>query len=231
MTAKRPALSVVFDWNGTLIADAASALRGVNAVMRHLGHATTNMAGFRRHFDVPVKRLYEGLGCTEEQLEDHAPVIQRVFFDTYNPLSRATRLRQGARTILRQLREMESETLILSNHSRPDIEAHARRLGILEHVDAVLAHEVFGPAYHTRGKGERLTTYWGAWRPALGLIIGDSPEEVHIGRTLGLVTVAITDGFSSTTRLRAARPDHLIRSLTALPAILRQHHAATGAAS
>ena len=52
-----------------------------------------------------------------------------------------------------------------------------------------------------------------------GIIVGDSEEEIEIGREQGLTTVAITDGMCSKARLRAMKPDFLIRSLSQVPAI------------
>jgi len=48
------------------------------------------------------------------------------------------------------------------------------------------------------------------------IIVGDSLEEIEIGKNLGIKTVAITNGYVSTARLKAAKPDFLINTLTEL---------------
>ena len=45
------------------------------------------------------------------------------------------------------------------------------------------------------------------------MIVGDGPEEIRIGREMGLKSVSITDGFCSLKRLKAKRPDHLVKRL------------------
>ena len=57
--------------------------------------------------------------------------------------------------------------------------------------------------------------------PQQTIIVGDSPEETRIARSLGLISVAITGGFVSEQRLCAAQPDFLIHSFSEMPAILR----------
>ena len=54
------------------------------------------------------------------------------------------------------------------------------------------------------------------------MIVGDTEEEIEIGRELGLVTIAITDGMCSTSRLRSMKPDFLIDTLAPIPAIARR---------
>ena len=55
-----------------------------------------------------------------------------------------------------------------------------------------------------------------------GIIVGDTEEEIDIGRELGLVTVAITDGACSTSRLRAMKPHFLVGALDHVPAIAQR---------
>lgn len=54
------------------------------------------------------------------------------------------------------------------------------------------------------------------------LIVGDSLEEIEIGKELGIRTVAVTDGFCSTKRLKAAKPDYLINSLKEIVKIVKK---------
>lgn len=73
-------------------------------------------------------------------------------------------------------------------------------------------------------KGERLHLYMRAYNlnPSSTFIIGDMPVETDIARELGLISVAITGGFVSETRLRAAQPDYLIEDHHKLLPILQE---------
>lgn len=59
-----------------------------------------------------------------------------------------------------------------------------------------------------------------ALRPQEVVVIGDTLADITCARALGAVAVAVTTGFTDRATLAAAEPDHLIDSLTALPAIL-----------
>jgi phosphoglycolate phosphatase len=54
------------------------------------------------------------------------------------------------------------------------------------------------------------------------IIIGDSPEEIEVGKAAGIKTVAITGGYYSTARLKASKPDFLISNLKELIGIVKK---------
>ncbi|WP_439373447.1 HAD family hydrolase [Bradyrhizobium sp. DASA03120] len=74
-------------------------------------------------------------------------------------------------------------------------------------------------------KGERLRRYIqeNDLKPSATFIIGDMPVETNIARDLGLISVSITGGFVSDSRLQAAEPDYIIRSHHELLPILQRH--------
>jgi phosphoglycolate phosphatase len=58
-------------------------------------------------------------------------------------------------------------------------------------------------------------------RPAETVYVGDSPEDLQMARSAGLrAAIAILGPFPTETRLRAAKPDLLLESITELPAAL-----------
>ena len=124
--------------------------------------------------------------------------------------------------MLQSLRLTSCEAIILSNYVINRINAQAQKLGVREHFSEIIAFEVGDATFRKRGKGDRLKTYLQSHPIKNGIIIGDSEEEVEIGRALGLTTVAITDGMCSVARLRAMKPDYLVRSLSQLTGIV--HH-------
>lgn len=60
-------------------------------------------------------------------------------------------------------------------------------------------------------------------RPAAdAILIGDSPHDLAAGRGAGVRTVAALWGACSREALEAARPDHLLEDISALPALIEQ---------
>jgi FMN phosphatase YigB (HAD superfamily) len=86
-----------------------------------------------------------------------------------------------------------------------------------------LANSSFDGALH-EGKQKRLHEYLARSHvtPNQSVIIGDTVEEVHIGRSLGMHTVCITGGAMSTRRLTDAKPDAIIHKLQDLYALLKK---------
>lgn len=212
---------VVFDWNGTLFADSAAAVHGANARLAFLGLPTVTLKQYREAFEMPAANTYINLGVDPELLKTNYVELAKAFHETYEERAKRVRTRSGTRQVLRYLDQHKVSKIIFSNHTVVGIEYQLRRLKIAHHFDAVLANEDILISHH-KGKKHRLIEYLQAtkFKPDEVLIVGDSPEEVHIGKELGLKTVALTGGFTDTKRLKATKPDVLIHKLHDLIAIL-----------
>ncbi|MFH0302673.1 HAD hydrolase-like protein [Bradyrhizobium sp. 31Argb] len=206
----KPAL--VFDWNGTLLDDADALLQTTNAILSRFGRAAIDMQTFLDQCDVPLSVLYRNLGISEREVETVDSDGSAIFHDTYEPLASKADLRDGARRILETARQQAVSTIILSNHIVEPLRTQLRRLGIDDCVDEVLAFESRATQYKSMSKGERLQLYMQTHNlnPGSTVFIGDMPVETDIARNLGLISVAITGGLVSESRLHAAQPDYLI---------------------
>jgi phosphoglycolate phosphatase len=216
VTAKKGNL-IVFDWNGTMIADTSACLNAMNTVLKTLDKPTISRSHYQHHYTMPLANLYHALGIDSEILKAREHEIHPLWHATYGAAN--IRLRRGAKAMLTSLRLAKCDAIILSNYVVQRIDAQARRLGVREHFSHIIAFEVGDATFRKRGKGSRLQDYLKQRHITTGIIVGDSEEEIEIGREQGLTTVAITDGMCSKARLRAMKPDFLIRSLSQVPAI------------
>lgn len=214
---------VVFDWNGTLLADAEAIVVGVNAVLKALGQEPITVSQYRQHYDTPLVKTYEAFGISREVLEARSIEFAEIFHATYEPRVLKTRTRAGTRKILALLHKRGVTNIILSNHTTEGIYLQLERLKLRHYFDAVLANETLTGA-HFKSKETRLHDYLALHHvdPSQVAIVGDTIEEVRIGRKLGFRTVIITGGYNSTPRLRQARPDFLIHKLIDLAKILEE---------
>jgi len=214
---------VVFDWNGTLFADMNASTVGVNAKLKFFGHLPITLKQYREVFDVPTKKMYERLGVDTALQEEKAAEAQKIYHDVYEKEAVHVRTRVGAREVLQFIKKKRIPIILFSNHTMAGINYQLDRLKVSLYFDAVLANEdIYGA--HSKGKKDRLVDYLQTIdiQPEEVLIIGDSPEEIHIGKELGLKTLAITGGFCSTARLKAAKPDVLIHSLRDIVKIIEE---------
>lgn len=204
----------VFDWNGTLLADAKACVDGVNKQLEVLNRPPINLKDYQERYDVPHWQFYNTFGIEPEEIKEKSLQIAEAFHAEYEPKAAHARTRSGTRSLLEELATKNITRIVLSNHTIEGIYLHLERLKLTHHFDVVLANENIGMG-HFKGKQEKLEIYLEthAVKPSDVLIVGDTIEEIRIGKNLGFKTVAITGGYNSTRRLRAAKPDVLVHSL------------------
>jgi len=94
-------------------------------------------------------------------------------------------------------------------------------VGLLEMMDVIV-----GADSTTRHKPDaepvRLALQRLGYGPREAIFVGDSPHDVNAGNAAGVVTVAALWGPFDRTTLDAARPTHVIASITDLPALVER---------
>lgn len=214
--------AVVFDWNGTLLADTALCVQATNKVLERFGLPHITIARYRAEYTVPLHLMYRAFGCTEEMVIDRQQELIDIFRGHYEPRAHKLRPRRGASKALAALKARGHSTAILSNYTKDSITAQVARLGLSAHFDALLTSDSITQVFMRGGKGERLKAFVEVQNTKKAIIVGDTVEEVQIARDYGYVAVALADGVCSASRLKAAKPDFLITSLEALPDIAQK---------
>ncbi len=206
---------VAFDWNGTLFADTFAVHDSNGEVFKLLNVSLLSFKDFQKYFDVPVKKLYLAAGVPEEVLDKKAKEIADTFHSFYEQRAEKVRTRANTKQLLAWLLKSKIDRVIFSNHIVEPIKKQLKRLKIDGYFSAVLANAHLEAAFKGRNKKESLKKYMleNNLLPNEVLIIGDTIEEIEIGKELGSVTVAITHGNCSTLRLKKAKPSYLINGL------------------
>jgi len=204
---------VAFDWNGTLLADNAATLDASNHLLVTYGGQRVDIARYRETFTVPVTDYYVANGCDPALMTDSA-AVSGTFHTRYEANAANCRTRPGSRQMLTWLKSQSIDAAILSNHTVEGIESQLRRLCMLPLFSAILANSAIDDSMK-QGKLEMLRSYLQDrdYDPSNCAIVGDTTEEIEIGKELGIVTIAIANGYHSTARLRKANPDHLITNM------------------
>ena len=215
---------VVFDWNGTILSDTNAIVVGVNARLKFFDHPAITIKQYRDVFQMPAIKLYEALGIDTKQYDKAAEQNHsKLFHDAYEAKAIHARTRAGTREVLTFLEKVGISKILLSNHTVSSIKTQCKRLKLDSYFETVLANDDVWNAY-LKGKKDRLVQYLAdsKLKPSEVLIIGDSTEEIEIGKELGLHTVAISGGFVSTKRLKYANPDVLIHKLRDLIDVIKE---------
>jgi phosphoglycolate phosphatase-like HAD superfamily hydrolase len=214
-----------WDWNATLIADTRACMDTDNHVLETFGGTPVTLKQYRETIIIPAVDFYAQHGCDREELLANSERLGKVFHSFYEPRAARCRTRRGAREALEFLKANSIDSVILSNHTFRGIEFQLKRLNIADYFAEILANSELDGSMKGRNKLDKLAHYLSTngYKGSEVLIIGDSPEEIEIGRKLGLVTIAITRGYYSTSRLRAAKPDYLIGNLAEIKPIVESN--------
>lgn len=222
--------AVVFDWNGTILADTSLCLRATNHVLQKIGIKPATLGKYQSAYTLPMDNMYIALGCTPLQLEEHRSEIVRGWIHYYLENQKTVRLRKGVKPTLSDLASRGHKVAVLSNYTVDGIAQQMDRFALASHFDVVLANlpEESHRVMQRKSKGERLKGFVEGHDIRHALVVGDTPEEIEIAHAYGYLGVAIADGVCSLSRLKAAKPDFLIRRLDEVPSIARKVFGAGG---
>ncbi len=206
----------IFDWNGTILADVTATVEGFNRQLQALGQRPVSRQAFLDSFETPISRMFANVGVDLAEFDDKLRLdAAHAFHNYYEPRINQGRTRIGVRKTLQTLSSRGTTCIVLSNHTTKEIQAQIVRLRLEPFFSTVLAHDSIGRNHH-EDKQQYLENFLrgSRFRPDQSVIIGDSVNEILIGQQLGIPSIAISGGFTSTARLLRAKPDILIRKMT-----------------
>jgi phosphoglycolate phosphatase len=214
---------IVWDWNGTLQDDFPISIAAANQSLKAFGKRPVDDDQYRECFDVPIDRMYRNLGLSEEEISVCLTTMQDGYFELYDEMVVSVDFRCGARDVLDFASAHNVTQVILSNHVKEIVAKDLTRLNKLDAFHEILAW----PSKETQfahPKADFLASYM--QRHDLnaedGIIVGDTAEEVRVARGLGLVSVAISGGYSALSILEKAKPDYIIHALPDLKPVLHE---------
>lgn len=211
---------IAFDWNGTLLHDTAIVVKSTNYARKHYGYPPISINQYRKTFTIPVIDFWLANGGKKEDMKTE----HKIFHPAYERLAKNMPMRKGAKKILQWLKKNNMESIIYSNHTLPEINKKLGSLKIKSLIKEVIARHGAEDTSHLRKrtKQEKLRAYIRKHKikPNEIVSVGDTSEEIETGHNLGLHTVAITQGESTTIRLKKHHPDFLIHNMLELKKII-----------
>ncbi len=216
---------VAFDWNGTLIADGQTVVDCCNIELKKAYGVKQNidLKTYREIFDVPVNQFFLDLGLDSKLVGQNSKKAAEIFHQAYEKKVNKCRTRKNVKKILIWLQKNQIQSVIVSNHAAKRIKEQLYRLKIDNYINYIFGNDHFSIVYSTTGKEKMLIKHLAKnkIRPHEVLLIGDAVEDIKIGKEMGTITAALTNGHCSTTRLRATKPDYLINNLSEIEKILK----------
>jgi phosphoglycolate phosphatase-like HAD superfamily hydrolase len=216
---------IAFDWNGTLLSDTMTIVRADREVLKRFNRPAVTLTKFRQSFCVPIADYWKKIGFPDKEFKKHAKEIDYLFQKNYEPLADKTRSRAGVKNVLQWLNENNTKSCIYSNHTTPNIHRVLKRLKMEKLISKVLARDLGDITHmHVRGKEQKLVDFVKTLKlkPKEVISVGDTEEEIEIGKKHGFHTVAITGGYNTTARLKKHNPDFLIHNMLELKNIVKK---------
>jgi HAD superfamily hydrolase (TIGR01509 family) len=207
-----PLRAVLFDWDGTLLNSYASDTRAYLAMFRKLG-VDWGVAELERHYSPNWDRVYRAARIPRAKWSE----ADRLWTLAYAKESPA--LLPGARQIVRMLGRNFVLAIVTSGNRRR-VRRQLRDFNLASYFSAcVCSEDVPKKKPHPAPLNLALTRLRAD--PDECVYVGDTAEDVEMARRAGVRPIGVLGPFPTADRIRAARPDTILRSIRDLPRYLQ----------
>lgn len=205
--------SVLFDWDGTLLNSFQADSQAYLAMFRELG-CRWSLEELATHYSPDWYIVYRAAKIPEERWDD-ADRLWRGYYAKH-----PSKLMRGARQVLRRLGQRYALGLVTSG----DRERVTRQLHALELTRMFRTRVCGGDTAEKKPHPAPLLLALEKMkmRAADCVYVGDTPEDLEMARAVGMRAIAVLGPFPVEKRLRAARPEFLLKELAELPALLEK---------
>jgi phosphoglycolate phosphatase len=196
-------LLVLFDWNGTIVADVDRARASTNQVLA--GHELKPLGPdeFTTSFRLPLAGMFADLGVAPDGLAEAEAAWNREMTLSVAPM------RQGAVDTLTWLREGGARLGVISA-AEASVLSDLAGFGIGALLDSVITGAEDKVAALTARRAER----------ARAVYVGDTEYDMTSALAAGFVPVGISGGYCAGDRLHAAGAVVVIDELDELPTVI-----------
>jgi HAD superfamily hydrolase (TIGR01549 family) len=203
-----PTRVVLLDWDGTLLDSYASDQNAYCAMFRAL-KIEWGAAEIERHYSPDWYRVYRAARIPRSNWV-RADRLWRAAYRNQRP-----RLLAGAQRVLRELDQRFDLGLVTSG-SGSRVRKQLREFAFRQYFHACICSEDASRKKPHPAPLQLALKRIGA-RPDECVYVGDAAEDVEMARRAGVRVIGVLGPFPTAVRLRAARPDLLLRSIQELP--------------
>lgn len=189
---------ILWDWNGTLLADTSICVDVLNELMAERGLTPITHEHYRETFDFPVIEFYRTLGFPLDRVEFEE--TSHRFISRYEELARDCPLHPGAFELLQKLAGEKRSQSILSAAQQTALERTVALYGLSScFQDLMGASDIF--AHGKEERGLRWMTLSGL-EPKRVLLIGDTLHDWKVAQAMGIECLLVAHGHHSLDRLQ-----------------------------
>jgi HAD superfamily hydrolase (TIGR01509 family) len=204
--------AVLFDWDGTLLDSYAADTRAFLAMFHTLG-IKWGVRDLQRHYSPDWYRVYRAAKIPRARW----PEADRLWSLAYE--KEAPKLLQGARNVVQTL-SRNFILAIVSSGNRRRVRRQLRAFGLANYFSACVCSED-APKRKPHPAPLELALKRLRIEPLDCVYVGDAAEDIQMARRVRVRPIAVLGPFPTANRVRAARPDAILRSIRSLPRYLQ----------
>jgi len=188
---------IVWDWNGTLLADTRICVEVLNELMAEKGLAPITEDRYRETFDFPVIEFYRTLGFPTNRGAFES--TSHDFIARYHARARQCPLHSGAKELLEKLSATACVQSILSAAQQDTLERSVREY----ELEDCFRHLIGAKDIFAHGKEEAGITWLQSHqlKPHEIVLVGDTLHDHAVARAMGIRCVLVAHGHHSRERL------------------------------
>ena len=209
---KFSARAVLFDWDGTLLNSYASDTRAYLTMFRAIG-VRWGPRELARHYSPNWYRVYRAARIPRERW-DEADRLWTIAYARETP-----NLLPGARRIIKVLQH-DFHLGIVTSGNRRRVRKQLRDFELAHYFSACVCNED-APRKKPHPAPLQLALARLRAAPEDCVYVGDTAEDIEMARRAGVRAIGVFGPFPTAARIRAARPDVLLRSIGDLPDYLQ----------
>jgi len=204
----RSITTLLFDWDGTLVDSAQLGLNAFEKSFAALGVVFDHEI-YRSVYSPNWYTIYEALGLPREQWQRADELWNQHYGEqTAQPVA-------GAQQMLRDLKLKGYRLGIVSSGTECRVAREAKELGLENVFEVMVCNEqMANKKPHPEGLETAMRSLGCA--SAESCYVGDSPEDIEMGRRARMLTVGVRSSYPTSWKLESHAPDIFLKSLTEL---------------
>ncbi|MBN1570943.1 MAG: HAD family hydrolase [Acidobacteria bacterium] len=200
--------AVIFDWDGTLIDTAPSSFAAFKSALRDLGIPMESEL-YERVYSPNWYNMYRALQLPETRWQEADNLWLHHYAHTSAPLV------PNAVYVLQTLHNSGYCLGIVTSGNRTRVLEELNSFDLMDIFKAVICHEdVRNKKPHPEGLIMALEQL--DMEPKSCCYVGDSPEDIEMGRRAGIQTIGVLSSYPSSRMLPEANPDFFFDSILQL---------------
>jgi len=209
--------NVILDWSGVINDDLVTVYKSIMVIFHKSGAKELSLEEFKREWEQPHMRFYNKYGMfTDSDEKKNIEEEIALYRASYNSVLAQYPIKPFPyiKNTLQKFKRAGIKMIIISSNLRETLLSDIEEFG-LQGIFSEINSDV-----HDKAADIKETIQRNGFNPVETIFVGDTPHEVSAGKSAGTKTAAVTWGFSSEEKLKAANPDFIAHSLAELESII-----------